>query len=62
MGEARHQEGPLFSFHNLSQGLGTIKLVKEQLPDAILYRIVHDSFNIFIDVKVSMQERNGLHQ
>lgn len=36
------------------------KLGQAQVADAILDRIVHDSYNILIDGKISMRERHSL--
>ncbi|MDP3012891.1 MAG: ATP-binding protein, partial [Candidatus Subteraquimicrobiales bacterium] len=38
------------------------KIGQETLADAILDRIVHDSYQIFIDGKMSMRERKGLNK
>lgn len=36
------------------------KLGEGQVADAILDRIVHDSYKILVDGEISMRERNGL--
>jgi len=38
------------------------KIGEETLADAILDRIVHDSYNILIDGKMSMRERYGVNE
>ena len=37
------------------------KLGNPQIADAILDRIIHDSYQILVDGKVSMRERHGIH-
>jgi DNA replication protein DnaC len=39
-----------------------MRIGEETLADAILDRIIHVSYHIFIDGEQSMRERNGLKQ
>lgn len=58
--EARHQIGSTI-FCAQSSPLGWHeKIGEDTLADAILDRIVHNSYTIFIDGKISMRERRGI--
>jgi DNA replication protein DnaC len=60
--EARHQNGSTI-FCSQSDPRGWHELIGEDtLADAILDRIVHDSYTVFIDGKISMRERHGLKE
>ncbi|GAA0504518.1 IS21-like element ISPsy14 family helper ATPase IstB [Salinibacillus aidingensis] len=60
--EARHQEASTIFCSQFDPRGWHEKIGEDTLADAILDRIVHDSYNIFIDGKMSMRQRNGLHQ
>jgi len=58
--EARHQvASTIFCSQFDTQGWYE-KIGEATLADAILDRIIHDSYNIFIDGEISMRERHGI--
>ncbi|MGI6328045.1 MAG: IS21-like element helper ATPase IstB [Dethiobacteria bacterium] len=58
--ETRHQNASTIFCTQFAPGGWHEKIGEETLADAILDRIVHDSYTILIDGKVSMRERNGI--
>lgn len=60
--EARHQHGSIIFCSQFDPRGWHEKIGEGTLADAILDRIVHDSYNVLIDGNISMRERNGLHQ
>ena len=58
--EARYQYSSTIYCSQFRPGGWHEKIGQETLADAILDRIIHDSYHIFIDGKMSMRERNGL--
>jgi DNA replication protein DnaC len=60
--EARHQTASTIYCSQFDTPGWHEKIGEEPLADAILDRIIHDSYNIFIDGDQSMRERNGLKQ
>lgn len=58
--EARYQCSSTIYCSQFRPGGWHEKIGQETLADAILDRIIHDSYHIFIDGKMSMRERNGL--
>ena len=58
--EARHQKGSTIFLSQFSPAGWHTKIGEGTLADAILDRIVHDSYEIFIEGKDSMRKRKGL--
>lgn len=60
--ESRHQQGSTIFCSQFDPRGWHGKIGEGTIADAILDRIVHDSYHILIDGNVSMRERNGLQQ
>ena len=58
--EARHQKGSTIFLSQFAPAGWHTKIGEGTLADAILDRIVHDSYEIFINGKDSMRKRKGL--
>ena len=60
--EARHQTGSTIFCSQFSPEGWHVKIGETALADAILDRIVHDSYTIFIDGDDSMRRRKGINR
>ncbi len=60
--EARHQNASTIFCSQFPAIAWHERIGENTLADAILDRIVHDSYTIYIDGKVSMRERHGIPQ
>jgi DNA replication protein DnaC len=58
--EARHKRGSTIFISQFAPQGWHSKIVEETLADAILDRIVHDSYTIFIEGKDSMRKKKGI--
>lgn len=60
--EARHQVASTIFCSQFDTVGWYEKIGEATLADAILDRIIHDSYNIFIDGEISMRERHGIRE
>ena len=59
--EARHKTGSTIFSSQFSPAGWHGKIGEDTLADAILDRIVHDSYTVLIDGEESMRKRKGIH-
>lgn len=58
--ESRHKIGATIFCSQIDPSGWHLKLGNETIAEAILDRIVHDSYQLFLDGEISMRERHGL--
>lgn len=58
--EARHKVASTIFCSQIDPNCWNLKLGNETIAEAILDRIIHDSYQIMIDGDISMRERHGI--